>query len=496
MKRTLGVTLVVGGFLLAIFTLLLGRQFAVREAQAVQELVRTLADSETPLPLPAEQEGAVPVSPVGVPPFDATRNRPLLPPANNKVGSADAFDVDPLAAPPSEPAGSGAVELKIFHLQNADASEALRVIQPLLPREAKFSADERTNSLIVSASADGLAVITGLLKALDDAPAKKRLPLPSGIGSRELPMTRMAGRPVDSAAPTVDQDSALDRQAKQLAARVRGSKEPEKSKLRAELELLTDKHFELRQQRRAAEIADMADRVDKLRVAHHRRQENKPDILKRRLADLLDEEQELKWDDTRHNPSAPAYPMVSRPPTNSKLPNLEGEWLVTLPAGFEFVGKIEKRPESCWSFQEMRNLTGLYQIEGETLKGVTTDPKEPRDYEWLIVNNDILVLTKAPQNIGSDYRGATLRRGAKPKASLDRSPLESLSRSELVLKAKLNKAQVVLASATAELERLKSLAKTNSVSAAEVQRAAAIVEEAKADVVISEAELEEAKKRQ
>src|SRR5262249_48919646 len=45
-----------------------------------------------------------------------------------------------------------------------------------------------------------------------------------------------------------DQDTAMDREAKQLAARVRAAKEPEKSKLRAELELLTDKHFELRQQ--------------------------------------------------------------------------------------------------------------------------------------------------------------------------------------------------------------------------------------------------------
>jgi hypothetical protein len=107
--------------------------------------------------------------------------------------------------------------------------------------------------------------------------------VPKGDGSDSQRLPSNTVTPFDS------QDAALDREAKQLASRVRAAKEPEKSKLRAELEVLTEKHFELRQQRRRQEIDELSDRVDKLRVAQHRRQEKKPDILKRRIADLLGE---------------------------------------------------------------------------------------------------------------------------------------------------------------------------------------------------------------
>ena len=118
---------------------------------------------------------------------------------------------------------------------------------------------------------------------------------------------RVESKPIDGQGEKsqviAEQDAAMDRDAKQLATRVRTAKEPENATLRAELEELTERHFEQRQQRRETEIAELSDRVDKLRVAHHRRQENKPDIIHRRVTDLLDAEKELKWDDaTRRSP--------------------------------------------------------------------------------------------------------------------------------------------------------------------------------------------------
>lgn len=429
-------------------------------------------------------------------------------------------------------------QTRVFRVPEREPQEVARLLIELFGDKVNVTVDDRSDSIIVRVARAKLASEVEFYLKEIDATVKRLAAEP--VANRRLPHPTAS---VATARPNFDpSDAVMDREAKQLAARVRAAKEPEKSKLRAELELLTDKHFEHRQQQRAAEIKDLADRVDKLRVAHHRRQENKPDILKRRLADLLDEENELKWDDRPANSSAlrptntarvpspatiekagndamwthfgvrlkrmttaeldaeklvyrgglrvievkpvtrkeeiglrvgdllvgvhqwelnsfedvayiidklmkenPQYvkvvfvrdskehtismrwqgsrPNVPTPAPSEPAVNIDGEWLVTLPAGFEFVGKIEKRPEGCWSFQEMRNLSGFYQLEGNTLKGVTTDKKEPRDYEWLILNDNVLVLTKAPQNIGSDYRGATLRRGVKPKKPIERTSL-------------------------------------------------------------------------
>ncbi len=501
MKRTLSVTFAVGGLLLATLTLLLGRQqqmLAMQDARAVEDRVRS--DAPSSVILPDEQVRTGPASSGEEPILDALRSETLPPPIDNKVGFGKSrvdrskYDAD---------IKGDLVVTKTFGLLNADASEVLRLIQPLLPVEAKASVNQQTNSLIVSANADRLVIITALLIALDEAPGTKRLPLPGEPDPKSRyipPNSSTSNRPAAAVFFQDDQDAAMDREAKQLAARVRAAKEPEKSKLRAELELLTDKHFELRQQRRAAEIAELADRVDKLRVAHHRRQENKPDILKRRLADLLDEENELKWDEARLKTASPITPSKPEP----RVPNLDGEWLVTLPAGFEFVGRIEKQPEGCWSFQEMRNLSGYYQLEGNTLKSVTTDKKEPRDYEWLILNDNVLVLTKAPQNIGSDYRGATLRRGGKPKPQnpngLSGTPSQSQDASAITktltraAQARLRVAEVALAAAEKELMKMQESNRkvAGAIPELELERARLVMARCRADVEIAQAELEAA----
>lgn len=298
-------------------------------------------------------------------------------------------------------------------------------------------------------------------------PAAQPLPLESQtVSNRRLPPPNVV--PTNNSRLVPDSpDAALDREAKQLALRVRAAKEPEKSKLRAELEQLTERHFESRLRSRKKEIDELADRIDKLRVAQHRRQENKPDILKRRLADLLDEENELKWDE----PIRPSLLQPIRTVLNAAVRaqpqstvNIDGEWLVTLPAGFEFVGTIEKQPEGCWSFKEMRNLSGYYQIEGNVLKAVITDKKNPQEFEWLILNKDVMVLTKSPQNIGADYRGATLRRGAKPGKKSELEPQSKQPQQPDVKNAndpndvssafRQRQAKIRLAAATATLARL------------------------------------------
>lgn len=106
-----------------------------------------------------------------------------------------------------------------------------------------------------------------------------------------------------SAKPVADeQDIALDRESKLLANRVRAATGVEREKLKQELERLAERHFLHRQKRRKQEIDDLANRVDQMRVLHHRRQENQAEILKRRVKELLDEDRDLKWDDAKRDP--------------------------------------------------------------------------------------------------------------------------------------------------------------------------------------------------
>ena len=100
-------------------------------------------------------------------------------------------------------------------------------------------------------------------------------------------------------ASTAVQESALDREARQLAMKIRTAKPDEQPGLRRQLEQLTERHFDQRHQRRQREIDDLAHRLDKLRVTHHRRQENKAAVIQQRVQDLLDPNADLRWDEPR-----------------------------------------------------------------------------------------------------------------------------------------------------------------------------------------------------
>ena len=70
MKRSLGVTLVVGGLLLALFTMRLGSQrqmMAMEDARAAEQRAQTLVDAPPPLPQPGEQGRASVASPPKIP---------------------------------------------------------------------------------------------------------------------------------------------------------------------------------------------------------------------------------------------------------------------------------------------------------------------------------------------------------------------------------------------------------------------------------------------
>ncbi len=97
------------------------------------------------------------------------------------------------------------------------------------------------------------------------------------------------------------QEAALDREARQLATKLRTAKLDEQAALRRQLEQLTERHFDQRQERRQREIDDLAHRVDVLRVTHQRRGQNRATVIQQRVQDLLDPNADLRWDELQTN---------------------------------------------------------------------------------------------------------------------------------------------------------------------------------------------------
>jgi hypothetical protein len=103
----------------------------------------------------------------------------------------------------------------------------------------------------------------------------------------------MSGPP----APAPSREEAeMETQSRQLAARLQAATPADQPPLRRELEQLTDRHFELRQQQRRREIDELSGRLDKLRAAVERRQQHKSDVIQRRIQELLDPGADLGWE--------------------------------------------------------------------------------------------------------------------------------------------------------------------------------------------------------
>ncbi|MDB5390593.1 MAG: sigW 7 [Planctomycetaceae bacterium] len=100
-----------------------------------------------------------------------------------------------------------------------------------------------------------------------------------------------------------EEDLKLDRETRELAARVRAASGAEREKLKSDFENLISKQFKHRQNRRKIEIEDLSRRVEQMRKRHLRRDEQQTEILKARVKDLLDEDRDLKWDEAQRKPS-------------------------------------------------------------------------------------------------------------------------------------------------------------------------------------------------
>ena len=98
--------------------------------------------------------------------------------------------------------------------------------------------------------------------------------------------------------PSDELDAEFDRQSRQLALQIRTARPNEKAKLKKELEAITRKQFEHRQDRRREEFDSLGQRVERLKASYQRRQSHQNEVIQRRINDLLDPNTDLRWDET------------------------------------------------------------------------------------------------------------------------------------------------------------------------------------------------------
>ena len=88
-------------------------------------------------------------------------------------------------------------------------------------------------------------------------------------------------------------DYDLDQQTRELTEKLRSAKQEDREKIKAEITEVITKHFDVRQQRRELQIKRMEDELKKLRESMTRRNESKDQIIKKRLAELIGNEDDL-----------------------------------------------------------------------------------------------------------------------------------------------------------------------------------------------------------
>jgi hypothetical protein len=107
-----------------------------------------------------------------------------------------------------------------------------------------------------------------------------------------------------------------------------------------------------------------------------------------------------------------SQPGPAQPNSQRDGVGLEGEWEATLPAGFTRRWSILHLDDTRYRVLKAGTLSGVYELRGDRLVMVEPDEKRLTEFVWQIKDSNSLVLIESPpvSKVGSDYRGAMLRR--------------------------------------------------------------------------------------
>ena len=182
-------------------------------------------------------------------------------------------------------------EIRVFRLQNRTSKEMFLVVRDVFDNSAQISVDERSNSLIVVASQPILEKVSDFITEMES-----QADAANAVDKLEISSTKATNSVAQF--PSDERDVELDRQAKQLALQIRTARPNEKGKLKNELEAVTRKQFEHRQNRRREEFDSLGQRVERLKAGYQRRQTHRDEVIQRRINDLLDPNTDLRWDES------------------------------------------------------------------------------------------------------------------------------------------------------------------------------------------------------
>lgn len=92
--------------------------------------------------------------------------------------------------------------------------------------------------------------------------------------------------------------------------------------------------------------------------------------------------------------------------------DLTGGWQLTLPAGFEYPAEISRTADGRLEVDVRGVMRGTYRQDGRLIRVEIPSDERLTEFVWECVSPDQLVLIESPPvaKIGSDYRGATLKR--------------------------------------------------------------------------------------
>lgn len=90
--------------------------------------------------------------------------------------------------------------------------------------------------------------------------------------------------------------------------------------------------------------------------------------------------------------------------------DLSGDWLLTLPAGYQYRVRFEALGENRYRLQTAGSFRGVYQLNGDVLQVVEPSDARLNVFDWQLHNVNSMTLIDETGATGARYAGATLGR--------------------------------------------------------------------------------------
>lgn len=196
---------------------------------------------------------------------------------------------------------------RIVKVDGRDPHEVSKILSSLFGQKADIAIDERTGSVLITVNrASTWAEVQFLLSEIEatakrlatETPAAMTTPILTELAPSN-PLTKQSTSGDTRSREQVIADQ--DREAKSLALQLRTAAPAEQGAVRKKLEQQIERQFRERQSLRKQEIDDLSGRIEKLRSGQMRREENRTEIIRRRINELLDPQSDLRWDESQNS---------------------------------------------------------------------------------------------------------------------------------------------------------------------------------------------------